>query len=59
MINIHHTINLKVELIRALEVSERMKGRTNISKHTYRNWAYHVNMLLHPKRENNQVRITY
>jgi hypothetical protein len=59
MIDVHYTINLKVELIRSLEASEIMKGRTNISKHTRRNWAYHVNMLLHPKRGNNQVRITY
>lgn len=57
--NVHDVINLKVQLIRSLEAESIMKGRTNISKKTRSNWAFHVNMLLHPKRGNNQIRITY
>ena len=59
MIDVHYTINLKIELIRCLEAKEIMKGRTNITNRMRSNWAYHVNMMLHPKSSNNQIKIKY
>ena len=55
MIDVHYTINLKIELIRCLEAKEIMKGRTNITNRMRSNWA----MMLHPKSSNNQIKIKY
>jgi hypothetical protein len=48
-VSVHALINLKQEIVEAIEKAEVSRGRTNISRLTRMNWNYYANTIIHVK----------